>query len=146
MTMTRETAKADCEAMLNELVPFAERWLLKHGEFFPFGGAMKANSEIVYIAGYDGRERPPSDDIIDLLKKSFRSGAASGEYKATALVYDVRVLLPSSEQKSDAVAVALDHRNSYSTLVLLPYQLKNGSVVFGESFANKGDAYVFKSR
>jgi hypothetical protein len=66
---------------------------------------MKANGEIVYIAGYDGLERPPSDDIIDLLTESFRSDAVSSEYNATALVYDVRVLLPSSEQKSGAIAL-----------------------------------------
>jgi len=144
--MSREVAKTECEAILNEMVPFAERMLQEYGEFFPFGGAMKANGETVYVAGYDGREKPPSADIIGLLNDAFRSGARSGEYKATALVYDIRILPPLSEQKSDAVAVSLNHRDNYSAVVILPYQLKNGGVVFGEVFAEKGDADVFECR
>lgn len=138
-------AKAECEEVMNVVLPLAEQLLAKHGEFFPFGGIMKGNGEIAHVAGYDGREQPPSADVIKLLKDGFRSGAHSGEYKATALVYDVRVILPSSGQKSDAVAVALDHRDQYSVVVLFPYQIQNGAVIFGEPFAEKGEADVFDS-
>jgi len=100
-------AKAECEELMNVLAPFAQQMLEKHSEFFPFGGTMKGNGEIAHVAGYDGREQPPSADIIKLLKDGFRSGARSGQYKATGLVYDVRVVLPSSGQKSDAIAVSL---------------------------------------
>jgi len=137
-------AKAECEEIMNALLPFAKQMLEQHGEFFPFGGTMKSNGEITYTAGYDGREPPPSVDVIKLLKDGFRSGARSGQYKATALVYDVRVVLPSSGQKSDAVAVALDHRDSYSVVVYFPYQIASGKVLFGEVFAEKGEANVFK--
>jgi hypothetical protein len=139
-------AKAECEEVMNVVLPFAEEMLAKHGEFFPFGGVMKRNGEIAHIAGYDGRGQPPSADIIKLLRDGFRSGARSGEYRATALVYDVRVALPSSGQKSDAVAVALDHRDQYSVVVLFPYSLQDGKVVFGETFAEKGEASVFGSK
>lgn len=136
-------AKAECEEIMNALIPLAQQLLEKNGEFFPFGGAMKANGEISHVSGYDGREQPPSADIIKLLKDGFRSGARSGQYKATALVYDVRVVLPSSGQKSDAVAVALDHRDNWSVVVYFPYQIQSGKVVFGEIFAEKGEANVF---
>jgi hypothetical protein len=141
---TSGSAKAECEGIMNALVPFAQQMLEKHGEFFPFGGTMKNNGEITHTAGYDGRERPPSADIIRLLNDSFRSGARSGQYKATALVYDVRVVLPSTGQESDAVAVALDHRDNYSVVVYFPYQIKGGKVAFGDVFAEKGEANVFK--
>jgi hypothetical protein len=139
-------AKAECEEVMNTLIPFAQQMLQKNAEFFPFGGAMKVNGEISYIAGYDGREQPPSVDIIELLKDGFRSGARSGEYKATALVYDVRVMVPSSGQKSDAVAVSLNHRDGYSVIVYFPYQIKTSKVTFGDAFAKKGEADVFKSK
>ena len=42
------------------------------------------------------------------MKAGFVEGARRGEYKATALVYDVRVKLPSTEEKSDAIAVSLE--------------------------------------
>ena len=104
---------------------------------------MQANGEISHVSGSDGREQPPSADIIKLLKDGFRSGARSGEYKATARVYGVRVVLPSSGQKSDAVAVALDHRDNWSVVVYFPYQIQSGKVVFGEIFAEKGETDIF---
>jgi hypothetical protein len=128
---------------MNAMLPFAEQMLTKHGEFFPFGGVMKADGAIAHVAGYDGRELPPSAEIIEVLKDGFRSGAGTGEYKATALVYEVRVVLPSTGEKADAVAVSLDHRDNYSVVVLFPYQLQSGKVVFGELFAEKGRADVF---
>ena len=139
-------AKTECEEIMNVLLPFAQQMLEKHGEFFPFGGTMNGKGEVAHIAGYDGREQPPSADIIKLLKDEFRSGARSGQYKATGLAYDVRVVLPSTGKKSDAVAISLNHRDSYSVVVLFPYEINGGKVVFGEVFAEKGEADVFNSK
>jgi hypothetical protein len=139
------TPKAECENLMNTALPFAEQMLQKHGEFFPYGAALKENGEIASVAGYDGRELPPSNDIIRLLKEAFVKGAKSGEYRATALVYDVKITLPSSEQKSDAIAVSLNHRENYSVVVYFPYQLNQGQLTFGEVFAQKGEADVFPS-
>jgi hypothetical protein len=52
-------AKADCEELMNAVLPFAEKMLGEQGEFFPYGGAMRPNGEIVSVAGYDGRGQPP---------------------------------------------------------------------------------------
>jgi len=139
-------AKAETETLMNAVFPLAEKFLQLHGEFFPYGGAMKVSGEIVNLASYDGREHPPSVDVIGLLKHGFAQGAASGEYKVTALVHGVKVVLPSYGIKSDAVAVALDHRDSYSVVAFFPYQLKNGKVSFGEVFAQRGKADVFPSK
>jgi len=137
------TPKAESETLLNAALPFAEQMLQKHGEFFPYGSALKNNGEIASIAGYDGREQPPSSDVIRLLKQGFVQGAKSNNYKATALVYDVKVNLPSSDKKSDAIAVSLNHRENYSVIVFFPYQLKNGKLTFSEVFAQKGEADIF---
>ena len=140
------TAKAECENLMSAALPFAEQMLQKQGEFSPYGAALKSRGGIANVAGYEGREQPPSNDIIRLLKQAFLQGAKSGEYKATALVYDVKVTLPSSGQKSDAIAVSLNHRDNYSVIVLFPYQLKNGQLSIGEVFAQKGEADVFPSK
>ena len=71
-------AKTECEKLMNALLPFAQQTLERHGEFFPYGGAMKGSGEIANLAGYDGRENPPSADIIRLLKQGFVQGAKSG--------------------------------------------------------------------
>lgn len=142
----RAMAKADCEAVMNLALPFAEEMLQEHGEFFPFGATMNAKGEINHIGGYDGREHPPSADIIKLLKDGFRARAKNGEVKATALVYDVRVILPGSGEESDAVAVSLNHRANYSVIVLFPYRIDGGKVEFGEAFAQEGEADIFASK
>lgn len=106
--------KADCQALVNSVLPFAQQMLTAHGEFYPFGGAMRPDGQLVAIAGYDGSEHPPSVDLITLMKDGFIAAARKGEYKATAMVYDARVKLPSTEEKPDAIAVSLNHRDNYS--------------------------------
>jgi hypothetical protein len=136
-------AKSDCEALMSAVLPFAEKLLQEQGEFFPYGGALKADGQLASVAGYDGREQPPSSEIIRLIKQGFVEGAKSGEYVATALIYDVRVTLPSTGQKSDAIAVSLNHRDNYSVVVLFPYQLVDGKLQYGDAIAQAGERDVF---
>ncbi|HEY7641682.1 MAG TPA: hypothetical protein VH814_18270 [Steroidobacteraceae bacterium] len=138
------SAKEDVEVLMNALLPFAEKMLAKRGAFYPFGGAMTPDGEIVNIAGYDGWERPSSASLIELLNEAFREDAALGKYKATAVVYDVRVTIPDTTIKSDAIAVALDHRDDYSVIVLFPYSIEKGEVRIREPYAEKGSHRVFK--
>jgi hypothetical protein len=137
------SAKADCEELMNVVLPFAEQMLGKHGEFLPFGGAMCPSGEIVWIAGHDGREHPPSIDIIRLIKEAFVQGAAQETYKATAIVYDVRIALSGDGVQSDAISVSLNHRDAYSVIVMFPYALRGTEVLIGEAIAQAGEADVF---
>jgi hypothetical protein len=139
-------AKHESESLMNAALPFAERMLQQHGEFFPYGAALDSSGKVVSVAGYDGRETPPSADVIRLLRQAFVSGAKGGKYRATALVYDVRVALPGSETKSDAIAVALDHKDGYSVVVYLPYRLEASKLVAGDMFAQKGAQEIFAGR
>jgi hypothetical protein len=138
--------KADCEALLSSVLPFAEQMLSLHGEFFPFGGAMRPDGKFVSVGGFDGEEHPLSADIIRLIKDGFIQSAHRGEYKATALVYDVRVKVPSTGEKSDAIAVSLNHRDDYSVVVLFPYRITDGKLVIGDPFAQQGEADIFPHR
>jgi hypothetical protein len=135
--------KAECESLMNSVLPFAEQMLTTHGEFIPFGGAMRSNGQIVSIAGYDGNEHPKSVNVIALMKEGIIAAARKGEYKASAIVYDVRVKLPSTDEKSDAIAVSLNHRDSYSVIVVFPYKIDRGKLTIGTAFAQKGEADIF---
>ena len=137
------TPKSQCEDLLNAMLPFAKKMLSEHGEFYPFGASMKPTGEIVQAAVYDGREHPPSEAIIAILRESFRADAANGAIIASATVYDVRTIPPGATSKTDAVAVELDHRDNYSVVVLIPYTLSPGSVQFGRSFAQPGTYEIF---
>ncbi len=136
--------KSECESLMNSALPFAEQMLAKHGEFFPYGQALTADGKVVDVGAYDGREKPPSEDLIRLLKQAFAKGGRSGKYRATALVYDVRVTLPSSGIKSDAIAVSLNHRDNYSVVMFFAYSLQDGKYLPGEVFAQQGENDVFK--
>ena len=138
--------KTDCEALMHSLLPVAEEMLTSHGEFFPFGGAMRADGQLVSIAGYKADERPQPIDVITLMKGTFVAAARKGEYRATAIVYDVRVKLPSTEEKSDAVAVSLNHRDDYSVVVFFPYKVESGKLTVGTVFAQAGEADIFPAQ
>jgi len=138
-------AKDDCNQLLNATLPRAEKLLREHGEFFPFGAQMLLNGEIVSVAAHSGEEQPPSQHIIDLLLTSFKDGAQKGELIATALVSDVRVAPPGADYKSDAIAVSLDHRDSYSVTVFFPYFIADGELALGEAFGNVAEYAIFTS-
>lgn len=137
-----QAGKEESQQLMDAVLPLAEKLLTEHGEFFPYGGAMTPTGEIVSVAAYDGDEHPPSSELINLLNQAFRSAAAKKEYKATALVYDVRIQLPSGEP-SDAIAINLDHESGYSVVVLLPYALNSGNLEFGQISAQAGEDSVF---
>jgi len=136
-------AKRESEDLMNAALPLAERMLQEAGEFFPYGAALGADGKVISIAGYDGREKPPSADVIRLLRQAFVAGGKDGRYRATALVYGVRVKIPETEIRSDAIAVALDHKDGYSVVVYLPYRLAASKVVVGELIAQAGAHEIF---
>jgi len=139
-------AKSECEQLMNSALPRAKQMLQEHGEFFPFGLALNARGKIVAVAPYDQREHPTSEDFIRQLKHVFGVQAKAGEFRATALIYDVRVEAATKGEKTDAIAVALDHRDNYSVVVFLPYRLEGEKLTLGEMFAQQGPGEVFGHR
>jgi hypothetical protein len=138
------TPKSDCEDLLNAVLPMAENLLAAHGEFYPFGASMKPGHEISLTTPYDGRERPASQPLIDLLHDGFHQEAMKGTIVASATVYDVRIARPGAASKTDAVAIELDHRDNYSTIVFFPYAVRASKVEFEKPFANKGGFGIFR--
>ena len=137
------TPKSQCEELLDTVLPFAEKMLSTHGEFFPFGASMKSDGTIALAAAYEGNERPPSQPLIDMLHKAFHADAMKGAIRASALVYDVLVIPPGTNTKTDAIAVELDHRDKYSTVVYFPYSIDEGKVTLQAPFANQGTFGIF---
>jgi len=137
------TPKEQCETLLDSVLPFAERMLRQHSEFYPFGASMKPDGTVALAASYNGTEHQLSDALIKLLREGFQQSARGGEIIATALVYDVQVVEPGATRKTDAVAVELDHRDNYSVVVYFPYVLKSDQTTLGTAFANAGQSLIF---
>jgi hypothetical protein len=135
--------ESQCEFLLDAVLPFADRWLRQYAGFHPYAMAMDSGGQLIPIAANPGGESPAPLDVIALLRAGLMERARQGAYQATALVYDVVTLIPSSGEKSDAIEVALDHRDGYSVVVRLPYRLNKGEVEYGELFAEQGKGEIF---
>ncbi|WP_374527338.1 hypothetical protein [Novosphingobium sp.] len=128
---------------MNEAMPFAEQLLVQYGEFFPFARAFDREGQVLSIAAYVESERPPSNELIELLASGLRQGAAEGKYCTTALIYDVRVTPPSTSAMTDAVAAELEDHSGYAVTVYFPYTLEDGEPSFGAVFATPNSRAIF---
>lgn len=138
-------AKRESEALASALLPFAEKMLTQYGEFFPYGGYMKLDGEIVLAGAKDPDiDRPNSNDLVNSLRDSFKEIAPIKRYKAVAIVFNVAVRLPGSNRNSNAIQICADHIDGYSVEVFFPYQLISGQLVYAESFAQEGRHEIFR--
>jgi hypothetical protein len=137
------TAKDDANELMNAALVLAYRMLREHGEFYPYGHAMKPDGSMEMFGADDGADSS-SKKLIGLLEGGFRHFALEGRFKATAIVYDIRTIPPGATEKTDAIAVRLDHEDNYSVVVMIPYRRNpDGEVVKGAIFAVKGDGSIF---
>ena len=77
--------------------------------------------------------------------------SSAGPNVATILVFRTRqpsfhvlVTPPGADSKSDAIAVAIDHQDDYSVVIVLPYTLDQGELVLGETFVQAGADDIFR--
>jgi hypothetical protein len=139
--------KTQLESLVSVVRPFAEKMLRAQGEYFPFGATMDAQGKITSVGAAPGGEHPPSVDFISLLKGAYRINAASGKIIACALVYDVRIIPPAMTEKTDAVAIDLNHRDGMSVTMYYPYRIDpDKKVAFGIPFAVKGPDDIFNRK
>lgn len=139
-----ERAEEEMEQLLNAVIPFAQRMLAKHGEFYPFAAAVKNDGRLKFIGDLPKLPNPLSEDLIDHLREQLISGASQGEYRATGICSDVRVAVSGQEDKSDAVCISLEHLDGQSMNVFLPYRLaQSGEITYGDVFASIANPVVF---
>ena len=143
--MTEANKMEDFKRLTDATFPFVEDLLKKHGEFFPLASAIEKNDSIANVGTYDGNEQPLSDKVIADLKIGLREGAKKGDYKAIAIFYDVRVIDPNTNQKTDAVAVFVENKNDATAYKLFyPYTLtKDRVLTFAESWKNITEKEIF---
>jgi len=140
----RPLGHPDLDHLLNTVIRFAKQMPAKHGEFYPFGATMGVNGRKSGVGGYTGNERPPVNEVIDLLQKGFRHDAQSQKIRATALCLNVSVNHPRTGVKTDAIRVTLEHAGGDAVNVFLPYRIsENRSVEYGQLFASKARPTIF---
>lgn len=134
----------DIETLLDGLVPFAEKMLQEHRAFFPFGGHIRPDGQLMLDGADVGDERPLSQQLIDMLRSSFRQRAADHELRACAVVHDIRTMPPGQSETQDAICVSVDHSSGYSAHIIYPYRFTSfGELAVDAGYALRGDASVF---
>lgn len=145
MVAANPMAHPELDALFNTLLPFAQKMLSEHGEFYPFGAVMSSSGEIRHVgAKIEEDDHPPSQSLIDLLTETFKKQAANGELRAAGICYDVLTVPPGEDQKRDAVCCGLEHYLGEMVNVFVPYvKAANGNVQYGEIFVTKRTAQFF---
>jgi hypothetical protein len=138
-------SREDMNELLDPLIEFAKKLLEKNGEFYPFGNFMTTDGTIELMAAMDG-EQPDSAELIDLLAGACRKKAEQGSIRASALCYDVR-WRGENGQPTDAIAVAIEHRDADPITVVVPYSKgRFGGWNFEPLVATAGQRRVFAAR
>jgi hypothetical protein len=133
----------DLDALVNFLLPFAQQMLGKSDEFFPFAAEVSAEGELVAVGIDSGEDdQPASQEVIDAHIELLRSHAAAGQIRACGVCSDTRVTTPETGQ-TDAVRVALEHRDAEPLDVYLPYSKGPDAYSFGDLIAVAGESRVF---
>ena len=143
ITASNTNKMNDIERLLDSTFPFVEELLMEHGEFFPLASAVKTNDSIAQVGTYDGDEKPLSNTVIEDLKAAFR--AKKDDYKTIAIFYDVRVVDPNTNQKTDAVAVFVETKIDITAYtVYYPYILTtDGELSFSDAWKNASAKEIF---
>lgn len=133
------TPKEEVERILEDMLQFARRMLVEHGEFHPFGVCLASTGDMVHTGvQVDGGGAADRMRLLELALKEREDGAIA--YGLASSVW-----LPQSDDVGfDAVKVSLEHRDGYCADVFCPYDLsRSDPLIFAEIFAQRGDPVFF---
>jgi hypothetical protein len=120
MTSWRDTAslaaQEDLDGLLDPAFSFAVSQLDKHGAFYPYAVAVRADGGHKFVMQDLKDTHPTSAEIITRLIVVLTDQRE--ELRAAAVVADARI----RERSRDAVRVTLEHREGQAMNVLLPYR------------------------
>ena len=138
-------AHPELDALFNALLPFAQKMLREHGEFYPFGAVMTSSGEIRHVgAKMEDDDHPQSQPLIELLTETFKKQAKKGELRAAGICYDVLTVPPGKAQKRDAICCGLEHCLGEAVDVFTPYvRTADGNFRYAESFTAKRTPQFF---
>jgi hypothetical protein len=134
----------EIQELLNFLLPYAERMLNQHGEFYPYAAALDSDGELNAVAtDVDDDDSVDVTEVLVALHKGLRERAAEGAIRASGIAADVTLTDPDSGETTDAVQVELDHADADAVDIFVPYETEDEGIKFGELVAAEGREPVF---
>jgi len=122
--------------LMNAGLPFAEKMLAEHGQFFPFGTVMLPDGLIRVVGAVENLEQPP-ETLYEQMLERMREGASDGSFRAAATFTNVAMRHPEDDRSIAAVHVALEHRDGYCVDIFFPIERRGDTVELGASFAGR---------
>jgi hypothetical protein len=133
----------EIQKLLNFLLPYAERMLNEHGEFYPYAAALASDGELSAIGADVDDDSQEVSEVLLALHVGLRERAAEGEIRASGIAADVTLTDPDSGETTDAVQVELDHAEADAVDIFVPYETEPEGIKFGELVAAQGREPVF---
>jgi hypothetical protein len=122
---------------------YTTRALRGGAQFYPFAFIMRADGAIQRVAPSQSIEFPTNEKLVATLEQGFREAADEGRYRAVAILSDVVIALPDGSQ-TDAIQVALEHREGSCRSVFYPYSLSDeGALSFHKPISGARAGKVF---
>lgn len=133
--------KEQVERILEDMLKFARKMLVEHGEFHPFGVFLASNGDMVHTGvQMDGGGAADRMRLLQLGLLKRKDGAIA--YGLASSVW-----LPQSDDVGfNAVQVFLEHRDGYCADVFCPYELSSSDpLIVAEIFAQCAEPVFFPS-
>jgi hypothetical protein len=131
--------------LIDQSFPFVEDLLKKYGEYYPFSFALNKDNTVVAVGRHDGDENPDSQVVIKGLKEILKLETKKNKINGIEIFYDIKTTDPKTNQKTDAVAVFVEHKDGQGAYTFYyPYKLTDKKeLTFGDSFGGAATREIF---
>lgn len=131
------------DGLFGALLEVAKDLLARHGEFFPFGGALRSDGKVELKLASVERDGGTAQ-VVESLISGLRAQRA--RYVAVAVCSDVRLAYTGSGTQHDAIRMSLEHEGGVAVDVFAPYETDaEGAVRYSEPFAEERRPIVYTS-
>jgi hypothetical protein len=140
---TAQTPEQEVRTLGDYGIAYTTRALQGGAEFYPFAFVMRTDGAIQRIAPSEIPRFPTQPELLRTLEQGFAEPDVRDKYRAIALVADVVIAMPDGRE-SEAIQLALEHREGFCRNVFYPYTLsEEGTLSFDEPLSGKRTGKIF---
>ena len=134
-----DSAQADLDELVSAASRFAREKLHRHGDFFPFGAAIKRDGGVKLVATQTmvpEDEIPDSADLMALCRAAL--ARKRGQLRAAAMI-------SHSTSAQRAIRIEVEHSSGLALVVMVPYQRRRfvHTVSLGSPVTERSSAQIW---
>ncbi|MCU0660173.1 MAG: hypothetical protein MUD00_00970 [Candidatus Pacebacteria bacterium] len=135
-----EKERTQLDKLLNALVPFAQKMLIQHGEFYPFGMYLNSKDEIVAVENDFLEKHPTPKEVIDSLMQSFQVKKQEHDLHAFGIAFNANLYAGNTD---GAISIHLEDAENKVISATLPYKKnESGEIMYKEMEFGNGENIV----